>query len=166
VAGRLHLGGLVFACRIGRHGRTHRKREGDGKTPVGIFLLQKGFYRADRWPRPRTALTLRPLRRDDGWCEVPESGQYNQHVRLPFRHGHETMWRDDEAYDVVFSTSHNTLPRIKGGGSAIFLHLTREGSAVTAGCVAVSARDMAKILTRLGRTVALVVWPSQGRLIR
>jgi L,D-peptidoglycan transpeptidase YkuD (ErfK/YbiS/YcfS/YnhG family) len=164
VAGRLHMGTLVFPCIIGRNGRTHRKREGDGKTPIGRFILRQGFYRADRMRNPGAHLGLRILRKTHGWCEVPGSGLYNRPVSLPFRHGHETMWRGDEAYDVVFATSHNERPRVQGLGSAIFFHLTREGARVTAGCVAVSKADMRKILALCGRKVMLVVWPGQGRL--
>lgn len=164
VAARLHVGVRVFACIIGRNGRGFRKREGDGKTPVGAFWLRRGFYRADRMKNPSAELGLRVLTRRDGWCEVPQSGFYNQYVKLPFRDGHETMWRDDEAYDVVFATSHNERPRVKGAGSAIFFHLTREGTDVTAGCVAVSKSDMQKILSLCGRRVKLSVWPGQGVL--
>jgi L,D-peptidoglycan transpeptidase YkuD (ErfK/YbiS/YcfS/YnhG family) len=161
VKGRLHIGHLVFPCIIGRNGRTHMKREGDGKTPVGRFELRQGFYRADRVLK---VLGAREMRENDGWCEVPGSGRYNQHVKLPFRHGHETMWRDDEAYDIVFATSHNERPRVQGAGSAIFFHLTRKGSEVTAGCVAVSKKDMRKILALCGKKVVLAVWPCQGVL--
>jgi L,D-peptidoglycan transpeptidase YkuD (ErfK/YbiS/YcfS/YnhG family) len=163
-AGRLHVGALVFACIIGRNGRTHVKREGDGKTPVGVFWLRQGFYRADRLCNPAAALGLKVLRPRDGWCEVPGSGLYNRHVKLPFRHGHESMWRHDEAYDVVIATSHNERPRVQGAGSAIFFHLTRAGTDITAGCVAVSKPDMRKILSLCGRKVRLVVWPGQGVL--
>jgi L,D-peptidoglycan transpeptidase YkuD (ErfK/YbiS/YcfS/YnhG family) len=162
VAVRLHLGALVFPCIIGRNGRGFRKREGDGKTPVGVFHLRQGYYRGDRMLNPAAHLRLRKLKTSDGWCEVPGSGFYNQHVKLPFRDGHETMWRGDEAYDVVFATSHNERPRVQGRGSAIFFHLTREGAQVTAGCVAVSKADMRKILSVCGRRVKLVVWPGQG----
>jgi L,D-peptidoglycan transpeptidase YkuD (ErfK/YbiS/YcfS/YnhG family) len=154
----------VFPCIIGRNGRTHMKREGDGKSPVGSFILRQGFYRSDRVSNPAPALGMRPLRRSDGWCEVPGSGFYNRQVTLPFRDGHETMWRDDGAYDIVFATSHNERPRVQGLGSAIFFHLTREGSGVTAGCVAVSRRDMQKILALCGRKVKLVIWPGQGHV--
>jgi L,D-peptidoglycan transpeptidase YkuD (ErfK/YbiS/YcfS/YnhG family) len=164
VAGRLHVGSLAFPCVIGRNGRTHLKREGDGKTPVGVFWLRQGFYRNDRMGNPAAQLQLKVLRRRDGWCEVPGSGLYNQHVKLPFRDGHETMWRDDAAYDVVFATSHNERPRVQGAGSAIFFHLTREDSQVTAGCVAVSKSDMGKILSLCRRRVKLMVWPGQGIL--
>jgi L,D-peptidoglycan transpeptidase YkuD (ErfK/YbiS/YcfS/YnhG family) len=164
VKARLHIGHLVFPCIIGRGGRTRMKREGDGKTPVGRFALRQGFYRADRAFNPAAVLTMRAMRRNDGWCEVPGAGRYNQHVKLPFRHGHETMWREDEAYDIVFATSHNERPRVQGAGSAIFFHLTRKGSEVTAGCVAVSKADMRKILSLCGRKIVLSVWPGQGVL--
>jgi L,D-peptidoglycan transpeptidase YkuD (ErfK/YbiS/YcfS/YnhG family) len=164
VKARLHVGHLVFACVIGRAGRTHRKREGDGKTPVGVFDLTQGYYRADRLKKPAPHLRSRPMRPSDGWCEVPGSGFYNRAVKLPFRHGHETMWRDDAAYDVVFATSHNERPRVQGMGSAIFFHLTREGAHATAGCVAVSLADMRKILGLCRGAVKLAVWPGQGQL--
>jgi L,D-peptidoglycan transpeptidase YkuD (ErfK/YbiS/YcfS/YnhG family) len=159
---RLHLGHLVFACIIGRHGRTHRKREGDGKSPIGMFDLRRGFYRGDRLISPAPHLNPSPMRTSDGWCEVSESGFYNRHVKLPFRDGHETMWRTDAAYDIVFSTSHNAMPRVKGLGSAIFFHLTRTDAVTTAGCVAVSLGDMRKILKLCGRHVKLAIWPGQG----
>jgi L,D-peptidoglycan transpeptidase YkuD (ErfK/YbiS/YcfS/YnhG family) len=164
VRGRLHVGALVFPCIIGRHGRGFRKQEGDGKTPIGQFWLRQGFYRADRMGKPGAQLKTTALQRRDGWCEVPGSGLYNRHVKLPFRDGHETMWRNDEAYDVVFATSHNEQPRIQGAGSAIFFHLTRVGAHATAGCVAVSKADMRKILALCGRKVMLAVWPGQGVL--
>ncbi len=163
VRGRLHVGHLTFPCIIGRSGRRHRKREGDGASPVGVFTLETGFFRNDRGFIPSATLPMRPLRQSDGWCEVPGSGFYNQHVKLPFRDGHETMWRQDGAYDIVFSTSHNARPRVQGRGSAIFFHLTRQGSHATAGCVAVSRANMLKILKLCGRRVKLVIWPGQGR---
>ena len=157
-------GGVTFQCCLGRSGLAHRKREGDGKTPIGVWELQRGFYRADKMLRPATGLALRQMRKTDGWCEDPSSGQYNRFVKLPFGPGHEAMWRSDDAYDVVFETSHNERPRVRKGGSAIFFHLTRAGANATAGCVAVSARDMRKILARCGRQVKLVVWPPMGGL--
>lgn len=164
VAGRLHVGNLVFPCIIGRNGRAFRKVEGDGKSPIGRFELRQGFFRSDRVLRPSPVLQLRPMLQNDGWCEVPGSGFYNRHVKLPFRDGHETMWRHDEAYDIVFATNHNERPRIQGAGSAIFFHLTRQGSGVTAGCVAVSRKDMVKILGLCRKQVKLWIWPSQGVL--
>jgi L,D-peptidoglycan transpeptidase YkuD (ErfK/YbiS/YcfS/YnhG family) len=164
VKSRLHIGHLVFPCLIGQSGRTHLKREGDGASPIGVFDLAQGFYRGDRLLKPAAHLRMQPMRKSDGWCEVPGSAFYNRHVKLPFRDGHETMWRSDGAYDIVFATSHNARPRVQGRGSAIFFHLTRKDATATAGCVAVSLGDMRKILELCRRHVKLVIWPGQGHL--
>jgi L,D-peptidoglycan transpeptidase YkuD (ErfK/YbiS/YcfS/YnhG family) len=159
---RLSVGASTFCCWLGRTGLSFRKREGDGKTPIGVWTLRPGYFRADRLPKPTCSLKLVPLTADMGWCEMPASGQYNRKVRLPFRDVSESMWRTDNAYDVIFPTDHNERPRVKGGGSAIFFHLLRDGADCTAGCVAVRGSDMRKILARCGRKSVLVIWPSLG----
>ena len=161
---RLHVGHLIFPCVIGRSGRTHAKREGDGKTPVGCWIVEPGYFRADRLRRMADNPVLRPMRKTDGWCDDPSSGQYNRPVVLPFHCSRESLWREDSAYDVVFPTDHNQRPRIRGGGSAIFLHLTKLGISHTAGCVAISAGFMQKLLRRNVSGFVLVIWPSQGRV--
>ena len=79
---------------------------------------------------------MRAMRRDDGWCEDARHGRYNRPIRLPSAAGHETMWRDDRLYDIVGVLDWNFRPRIRGRGSAIFLHLCRPGFGPTAGCIA------------------------------
>lgn len=161
-AGRLSLGLTSFPCLLGRTGRTHLKREGDGATPVGVWQLGMIYFRPDRQQRPGTALPVRASRPVDAWCEDPRDARYNRKITLAPGEGNETFWRNDEAYDVVIPTSHNTRPRVKGAGSAIFFHLTRKGSKVTAGCVAVSGQDMRKILARCTAVTCLVIWPPEG----
>jgi L,D-peptidoglycan transpeptidase YkuD (ErfK/YbiS/YcfS/YnhG family) len=156
---RILIGASTYRCWIGRTGLSFRKREGDGKTPIGRWALKPGFFRADRLHLPRSGLKLSPMSSDMGWCEAPASGQYNRRVRLPFRDVSESMQRLDNAYDVVFPTDHNERPRVKGAGSAIFFHILRDGANHTAGCVAVAAPDMRRILARCGPRAVLVVWP-------
>ena len=43
-----------FKCCIGKKGSTFKKKEGDKKTPKGIFSLGPLFYRKDRVPKPIT----------------------------------------------------------------------------------------------------------------
>ena len=40
--------GRRFPCSIGKHGTTDRKREGDGKTPLGTHRIVGMLYRPDR----------------------------------------------------------------------------------------------------------------------
>jgi len=155
--GRLLAGGLRLTCALGRQGVSHRKREGDSATPAGRFRLQRVLYRADRGPRPQTLLPRGRLRRGEGWCDDPGSGRYNCPVRLPFRGGHEAMWRDDRLYDVVIVLDHNVRPCRRGYGSAVFLHIAQPDLAPTAGCVAVSAVDMRRLLPRLSARTVLMI---------
>jgi L,D-peptidoglycan transpeptidase YkuD (ErfK/YbiS/YcfS/YnhG family) len=122
---------------------TTRKREGDGKSPMGKWNVTVKYYRADRWGKIRGAKALKV---SDGWCDDMKHGLYNQPVQLPFKASHEVMTRSDSAYDIVFATDHNQRPRVLGGGSAIFFHLIAKDANCTAGCVAVSLQNMRKIL--------------------
>jgi L,D-peptidoglycan transpeptidase YkuD (ErfK/YbiS/YcfS/YnhG family) len=148
--GRIVAGSLTIPCALGRAGTTHGKREGDGATPVGRFRLLGCFYRADRGPRPPARLPVAPIRPGDGWCDDPRDWRYNRPVRLPYRAGHERMWREDHVYDVVVDIAWNRGPIVKGRGSAIFLHLARPGLEPTEGCVAVPPAMARRLLERIG----------------
>ena len=55
------------------------------------------------------------------------------------------------------SFEHCNSPRIRGNGSAIFVHLAREGYTPTEGCVALSRRDLLAVLAEIksGTTVLI-----------
>ena len=134
-------------------------RQGDGATPVGCFRLLQVFYRADRVPRPRTGLPLRPMRRDDGWCDDPADRNYNRPVRHPYPASAEHLWRPDALYDLVIVLDHNDRPRVRGRGSAVFLHVAADGLAPTAGCVALRRRDLQKLLAHVEPGTAIHILP-------
>jgi L,D-peptidoglycan transpeptidase YkuD (ErfK/YbiS/YcfS/YnhG family) len=141
--------GLKLPCALGRGGVSRCKREGDGATPAGLLRVIRGFYRADRMRRPQTALPLRAIRQSDGWCDDPGHRCYNQPVERPFAASHERLWLDDAVYDVIVELDWNRHPIRRGRGSAIFLHIARQGLTPTEGCLAVSLRDMRRLLLRL-----------------
>jgi len=155
--GVLQLGGLRFPCSLGRSGTSHLKREGDGTSPKGSWQLRRLFYRADRLRPPRTGLVPLALRAGQGWCEAVGDRNYNRLVPIPYATAHETMKRADHLYDIVIETSHNERPRIQGHGSAVFFHLRRPDGGPTAGCIAVSLRDMRIILERVGPMARLKI---------
>jgi L,D-peptidoglycan transpeptidase YkuD (ErfK/YbiS/YcfS/YnhG family) len=155
--GRLVAGNLALACALGRSGTTHRKREGDGASPVGRFALLQGFYRADHGQRPRTCLPLRMIRPSDGWCDDARDRRYNRLVPLPCASSHEEMWRQDGLYDVVIDIGWNRGPIVRGRGSAIFLHLARPGFEPTAGCIAVDRRMIRRLLALIGPDTAIEI---------
>ncbi len=155
--GKLELGPLSFPCAVGRSGRGFKRREGDGVTPAGRWAVRRVFYRPDRMMRPRTALPVSPLTPSLGWCDTPWDANYNRLVRHPHATSAERMWRDDGLYDLVAVLGYNDRPRAQGRGSAIFMHLARPGYEPTAGCVALSRRDMLKVLSMLGPGAVIIV---------
>jgi L,D-peptidoglycan transpeptidase YkuD (ErfK/YbiS/YcfS/YnhG family) len=51
----------------------------------------------------------------------------------------------------------NLRPRIRGRGSAIFLHLCRPGFGATAGCIALTAPDLKRLLAVVGPRAEFLV---------
>ncbi len=154
--GILVAGSLVLPCAIGRGGIVRDKREGDGGTPAGSHRLLGGFFRADRLRRP-SGLVFRAIGPMDGWCDDARSAAYNRPVRLPSRFGHEVMWREDGLYDCVIDIAWNRGPVRKKRGSAIFLHLARDGLKPTEGCVAVPRARLHHLLARIEPATRLIV---------
>jgi len=155
--GLLAYAGRVEPCALGRGGIRRLKREGDGATPAGRMALRAAFWRADRRRRPATPLAIRAVGADDGWCDAPQDGRYNRPVKLPFAGSHETLIREDELYDILVVLDFNLMPRRAHGGSAIFLHCARPGLAPTAGCVALPAGRLERLLARLPARARLAV---------
>ncbi len=144
--GRLRLrsasGNLIAqgCCALGKEGVAAEKREGDQKTPLGLFALRRVFYRADRETRPWTRLPCQPIRPGDLWCHDPASPFYNR-FRRQARFSNisgEALYRADKLYDLLLVLGFNDAPVRKGRGSAIFLHLARNPHFPTEGCIAVS----------------------------
>ncbi len=146
--GILALGLHRVRCALGKGGvkPATEKREGDGASPAGIWPIRYVFYRPDRLEAPETALPMRALSPDDGWCDDPASPDYNKLVKLPFGASHERLWRDDHVYDIIVVLGHNDDPPVPGMGSAIFAHIARDNYAGTEGCVAMTLADMLELL--------------------
>jgi len=155
--GRLVAGGRALPCALGRGGPLRNKREGDGGTPIGAWRLIYVFLRPGRFSRAGLRFPQRSSRACDLWCDDPATFLYNRPLRAPTRLGHERLWRDDRLYDFVGVLDYNVSPPRRGRGSAIFFHVATDDLAPTAGCVALRARDMARLAPRLARRVVVVV---------
>jgi L,D-peptidoglycan transpeptidase YkuD (ErfK/YbiS/YcfS/YnhG family) len=135
-------------CAVGPAGIGHKKGEGDGMTPIGVFPLRRVFWRADRTEKPRTFLPERALQPNDGWCDFPGDPNYNKLVKHPYPVSAEHLWLDSHVYDIIVVVGFNDDPVVPGKGSAIFLHLAREGYPPTAGCVALTDHDLRAALAQ------------------
>ena len=140
------IGSRTYPCALGKAGIRVCKREGDGSTPAGCWKLLGVLYRADRVARPVTALPVNAISGADGWCDAPNDRNYNFPVKLPYPRSAEEMWREDSIYDIVVVLDHNTRPRKRWRGSAVFIHLAREGYMPTQGCIAFKDRALKMLL--------------------
>jgi L,D-peptidoglycan transpeptidase YkuD (ErfK/YbiS/YcfS/YnhG family) len=156
-SGRITAGNIVLPCALGRSGVTEAKQEGDGASPAGTWPMRRVLFRPDRIDRPATTLPVHAISPADGWCDDPADPRYNRPVRLPYGASAESLWRDDELYDVVVVLGYNDDPPGPGLGSAIFFHLATPEFAPTAGCVAVHRPAMVRLLARCGPDTKLEI---------
>ena len=155
--GWLTAGPSTIPVALGRGGIIANKREGDGGTPKGTFRPRQLWWRADRFPRPRTFLPIRAIRADDAWCEDPASRHYNRPLALGHDNNGDRLKREDHLYDFIIEIDHNTQPTIAGRGSAVFLHLARPDFSPTAGCVSMTKSAMLQLLRQIGPHTKIVI---------
>lgn len=139
---------------VGRNGVTANKREGDLRTPAGVFPLRGGFG-AYANPGLRVGSWLRVDSRDV-WVDDPASSLYNTHQRTPAngRWASAEKLLNQPAYNYAQVIGYNEA-RVPGKGSAIFLHVDK--GAGTAGCVSLPTRSLLAVLRweRSGAVIAI-----------
>jgi len=147
----VQAGHLTFRAALGRSGRTSRKREGDGATPIAAMRVMYGYARRERLSGPLgTRLPVASIDATMLWCDAPADASYNRPVRAPFKPSHEEMKRKDGLYDVCLVMDWNISSRRRNLGSAIFFHCAKPGYPPTQGCVAIAIRDMRRLLPLIG----------------
>jgi len=163
----LRVGTKVFKCQIGKSGYKiyTKKQEGDQATPIGKWRLKSIYYRSDKVLRPKVknkTFKINKITKNCGWCDDPKSSYYNKYINVKKNFyvkkiNFENLWREDQAYDLVIETSHNTNPIIKGKGSAIFVHCSFSDSRNTAGCVSVMKKDLILLIKNISKKVYLEI---------
>jgi L,D-peptidoglycan transpeptidase YkuD (ErfK/YbiS/YcfS/YnhG family) len=155
--GILRHAGKSHPVALGRAGIKANKFEGDGATPRGCFRPLRLWWRADRMPRPKTALPVKRITRSDAWCEDPADRRYNRPFQLSENAPGDRLWRDDHLYDVIVEIDHNTKPRVARRGSAVFIHLARAGLKPTAGCIAMPLNELKRLVATLNKNSVIRV---------
>jgi D-alanyl-D-alanine dipeptidase len=142
-----------------------QKKEGDGKAPAGVFELGTAFGYAPHAP-DEIRLPYRQATSADFYVDDAESAKYNQWITLspgspPAWKSAESMKRDDGLYELGVVVRQNESPIVKGGGSAVFIHVWRGPGSSTAGCTSMAKRDLITLMRWLdpGRHPLLVQAP-------
>lgn len=145
--------GCRFPSAIGRGGIAADKVEGDGVTPLGIWHLVGGAYRADRGSHPTgRSSSIIPIDRIsalDIWSDDVADPDYNHRLRAvahPF--SHERLHHSDRVYDLVLFSDWNWPDAAPGKGSAIFIHAWRKPRHPTEGCIAFAPRHLRWIVRK------------------
>jgi L,D-peptidoglycan transpeptidase YkuD (ErfK/YbiS/YcfS/YnhG family) len=155
----------VVAC-IGKNGfaRPDEKKEGDNKTPSGFFALGQLFsYESS----VKTPLSFIQSTAEDKWIDDPASSEYNRYVRgKTDAKSFEHLLLKSIDYKYCMVIEYNTMPVVKGKGSAIFFHLADTIYTPTEGCVAIQEKDMLRILEWLqpGHKKAILMGTEQTLL--
>lgn len=130
-----------------------QKKEGDGRSPAGVFALGTAFgYAASA----STGMPYAAMDADD-WCiDVDGSPLYNRIVdarevgAAAVAGSSEPMRLDlhadgDARYKLGFVIEHNSRGNA-GAGSCIFAHLWKSADSTTAGCTAMTESAMRALL--------------------
>lgn len=155
--GYLIFNKMKIRCCVGKSGTKVNKKEGDGATPRGKFSLGKLYYRKDRIKKLTTSLKKRIIKKNMGWCHNVNHSGYNRETNYFSRIYTEKLLRRDHIYDLLLVINYNVDPVIKGKGSAIFLHITKNYKP-TKGCVAINMEDFLKILKVIKKTTKIVIY--------
>jgi D-alanyl-D-alanine dipeptidase len=143
--------GLAWGVGFDRDGP--RKREGDGRSPAGIFTLDTafGFAPADsvRWVH----LPYLPLTANTECVDDTASTHYNAVVeRNAVAH---VDWQSSEhmrqvmQYRLGIIVGYNSAPPVKARGSCIFFHIWGGPRSTTVGCTALDATELARLVAWL-----------------
>ncbi len=142
---------------VGKNG-LGKEKEGDLKTPVGLFEIGIAFGLKDD---VKTNLDYYKLNENMYWVCDENSKYYNQFIDTTKV---EKDWEDiknehliDEniAYEYAIEIKYNK-ECVKGKGSAIFLHCIKNGP--TAGCVAIPSKDMKFILENIKKNGRVYIY--------
>lgn len=159
VVGKHGLGwgaGVATTASEERNAADPVKKEGDGKSPAGVFDLGTAFGDAAT-PLDGTKLKYLELTPSIECVDDVGSAHYNRLVdrakvaSVDWKSS-EHMRDTGEAYRLGIVVNHNgiagpaTKPPVRGGGSCIFLHLWQGPGHGTAGCTAMAPANMETLL--------------------
>ena len=135
------------------------KKEGDGRSPAGVFALGTAFGDSSQ-PLPGLKTPYLQLTSSIECVDDSSSKYYNRVVDrstiVPDWNSSEHMLDIGEAYRWGIVVGHNggdmknnANPPVPRGGSCVFLHIWGSATRGTAGCTAMSQNQLETLLTWL-----------------
>jgi len=148
---KLLINNYNVKCAIGKRGIGRKKKEGDQITPIGKFKIRSILYRKDRVSNLKSKISKQAINKSMGWCDDSKSKDYNKLIKFPFKYRAEKLYRIDNIYDIILVLNYNINPIRKNKGSAIFIHIAKKNYKSTSGCIAVSKKDLKKIVKNINK---------------
>jgi uncharacterized protein YijF (DUF1287 family) len=159
------LGRAGYGWGDGLHGRGApdgrsgpRKREGDGRSPAGVFEFGTTYGYAEPTAGLPNYVTATAAHR---CVDDPNSKHYNRVVSTAATAvdfvSAEQMRRDDNLYELAIEIEHNRAPIEAGRGSCIFLHVWAGPGVPVSGCTGIDKVALSSIARWLERDAALLV---------
>ena len=143
-------------CLIGKNGIGRKNREGDLKTPKGVYRIRRIYCREDKFLNLKSGIPVFKLKRNDKWCVDPKSKRYNSYFRKNINCRYESLFRDDEVYDLILVLDYNLNKVKKFKGSAIFLHCIGNKK-FTEGCISLKKDSLRKIIKKLSPRSKVII---------
>ena len=104
----LKVDDFYFKCCIGKNGLSSKKKEGDKKTPKGVFEIENLYYRSDRINKPKTDLKCIKIKKNMGWCDdVKFPKKYNKKIKINHIMRSEKLKRNDNKYNLLIPIKYN-----------------------------------------------------------
>ncbi|HWY77455.1 MAG TPA: L,D-transpeptidase family protein [Verrucomicrobiae bacterium] len=130
------------------------KREGDGRSPAGVFRLSSAFGLAEPGSMTAIRLPYQPLSSVIECVDDVQSTHYNSivdrsRIDQPDWTSSEKMRAIGEQYRLGVVVDHNVDPRQPGSGSCIFIHIWQGPTTGTSGCTAVAPDTIEPLVTWL-----------------
>ncbi len=121
------------------------KKEGDGKSPAGLFFVGPTFGFE---PSPRE--NYRQLKNSTYCVDDTDSEFYNQIIdtedpKITSNPPHNEKMRDQEFYKIGAEIKYGSSRKL-GSGSCIFLHIWKDSGHGTAGCVAMEEKHIKSLI--------------------
>jgi D-alanyl-D-alanine dipeptidase len=144
------------------------KKEGDKKSPAGVFTLGPAFGFASKDSMKNLKIHYLPIEAMMECIDDTASLFYNEIMlreaaRTPDWRSSEKMARYGKWYDHGIVIDHNKNPVKKGAGSCVFIHNWVESNETTSGCIEMEPSNLNGILQWLdsSRKPVIVILPRQ-----